>query len=113
MLAFDQGPPEGILASKDAHEAGQYHYITSCTHKSGAQVHAFLEAFADEFDLRRHIRCRTRVIRVHPLRPSGKWGAGPWAVTAEPVGSSLVWRPHHTQVSNVYSFEASLPCVPV
>ena len=50
-------------------------------------MHAFLEAFTDEFDLRRHIRFRTRVTRVDPLNPSGKWGAGPWAVTAEPAGS--------------------------
>lgn len=50
-------------------------------------MHAFLEAFVDEFDLRRHIRFRTRVTRVDPLSPPGKWGAEPWAVTAEPAGS--------------------------
>ena len=58
-----------------------------------AQVQAFLEAFADEFDLRRHIRFRTRVVRVDPLGPSGMWGAGPWAVTAEPVGSGQACSP--------------------
>ena len=54
------------------------------------QVQAFLEAFADEFDLRRHIRLGTRVSRVDPLGPSGAAGTGPWAVTVNPlIGHSL------------------------
>ncbi|KAK9832816.1 hypothetical protein WJX81_004138 [Elliptochloris bilobata] len=52
------------------------------------EVQAFLEAFADEFDLRRHIRFRMRVARIDPLGPPGAWGAGPWALTAELVGRS-------------------------
>lgn len=59
------------------------------------QVQAFLEAFADEFDLRRHIRLRTRVSRVDPLGPSGAAGTGPWAVTVNPlIGHSLA-RAHN------------------
>lgn len=56
-----------------------------------AQVQAYLEAFADEFCLRRHVRLLTRVLRVDPLGPPGAWGAGPWAVSVAPVrGECLV-----------------------
>lgn len=81
-------PLHEMGAYQDMHDAMTQPCRFSCSHRSGAQVHAFLEAFADEFDLRRHIRFRTCVTRVVPLSPSGKWGAGPWAVTAEPAGSA-------------------------
>jgi hypothetical protein len=32
-------------------------------------VLAFLEAYADRFDLRRHVRCSTAVVRVDPIHP--------------------------------------------
>jgi hypothetical protein len=63
------------------------HHMHAPKRTATAQVLAFLEAFADEFDLRRHIRFRTRVLHVEPLGPAGDLGAGPWAVTAASVAS--------------------------
>ena len=41
---------------------------------SRAQVLAYLEAFADRFDLRKNIRFDTEVTEVAPLDPSGLGG---------------------------------------
>ncbi len=75
----------GLLASPSERQCTHAPY--ACTVDANAQVLAFLDAFADEFDLRRHIRFCTRVLRVEALGPAGDWGAGPWAVTAASVAS--------------------------
>jgi cation diffusion facilitator CzcD-associated flavoprotein CzcO len=65
--------------------------IGGCT--GCAQVAAYLEAFAEEFDLRQFIRFRTKVTGLVPLpsrndetpREPAEWGPR-WRLTAAPVG---------------------------
>ena len=79
---------------------------------AAAQVEAYLEAFAKEYGLRRHIQYATRVVEVLPLGPEGAAqngaahghvnGSGPepggvpwprWQVTTERVGKQVTPQP--------------------
>lgn len=53
-----------------------------CSHQ---EVQAYLEAFADRFDLRRHVRLHTKVQRVAPVSASASSSTSTWEVTIHPA----------------------------